>query len=148
MARQLMSSAKIVRVMNGAAAGTTDVLTSSAIDTSGYSSVTIVAAVGTLTSGAVTTLKLQQSSDDAGADDYSDILGSSQAWADDDDNQQIIAEVHRPGKRYIKALITRATANAVVDGIWAILYNANQTPSADTSTASTEVHVTPAEGTA
>lgn len=142
-------SEKVIRVMNGVVAGTTD-QTSSAIDTLGFDGVKIYSAFGTITSGAVTSVKVQQSSDDASADAYADLEGTSITVADDDDNQVVVHDIYRPRERYLKVVIDRGTQNAVIDGIIAVLYGGRVQPATnDASTVvSREVHASPAEGTA
>lgn len=143
------SREKVIRVMNGVTAGTTD-QTSSAIDTLGYDGVKIYTAFGAITSGAVTSVKVQQSSDDASADAYADLEGTSITIADDDDNQVAVHDIYRPRERYLKVVVDRGTQNAVIDGIIAVLYGARELPTTDdTSTVvSREIHASPAEGTA
>lgn len=144
----LSNYVKTVRVMNGVAAGTTD-QTSSAIDTLGFAGVRVLVAFGAITGGAVTSIYLQQSSDDAATDAYSDIAGTSQTVADTDDNKVFISEVWKPGKRYLKCVVDRGTQNAVIDGVWAELYGAaNEVATQDTTVGGFEHFNTPAEGTA
>lgn len=140
---------KILRVLNAVAAGTTD-QTSSAVDTAGWDSCEFVALFGTLTATQVTKLKAQQSSDDGVADDYTDLLGSlTPAMADADSNKMIRLEIVRPRKRYLKCVVDRGTANAVIDGVIAILRRADKLPITQHSTVSqNEAHNAPAEGTA
>lgn len=129
-------------------AGTTGLLTEG-VDTLGYEGVCFKIAFGAITSGAATSVKLQQSDDNGVSDGYSDIVGSSQTVADTDDGKIVLLDVHRPQKRYLCAAISRATQNATVDYMEAILYNGNQVPiTADSTVASQEIFVSPAEGTA
>ena len=92
---------KILRVMNAVAAGTTD-QTSSAVDMAlegGWESCEFVALFGTLTATQVTTIKAQQSSDDAATDAYSDLAGSATAaLADGDSNKIARLQIVRPLK--------------------------------------------------
>lgn len=143
------NSERVIRVMNAVAAGTTD-QTSSAIDTANFEGVKIYTAFGTITSGAVTSVKIQQSSDDGSADAYADLAGTSVTVADDDDNQVVVHDIFRPRERYLKVVVDRGTQNAVIDGIVAVLYGARENPTTDdTSTVvGRETHVSPAEGTA
>lgn len=138
-----------IRVMNGVAAGTS-VQTSSVIDMAGYDGVKINTAFGAITTGAVTSVKLQQSSDDGAADAYSDLEGSSVTVADDDDNQVVIHDLYRPQKRYVKVVVTRGTQNAVIDGITAMRYGARKHPTTDDSATivSRKLLASPDEGTA
>jgi cytochrome c oxidase assembly protein Cox11 len=140
---------KVIRVMNGVVAGTS-AQTSSAIDTAGFEGVKIYSAFGTITSGAVTTVKVQQSSDDGSADAYADLLGTSVTVADDDNNQVVVHDIYRPRERYLKVVIGRGTQNAVIDGVVAVLYGPKESPTTDdtTTVVARETHVSPAEGTA
>lgn len=140
---------KVIRVLDAVAAGQTT-QTSSAIDTAGYDGVKIYSLFGAITAGAVTSVKVQQSSDDAVADAYADLAGSSISVADDDDNQVVVHDIYRPRERYLKAVISRATQNAVIDGIVAVLYCAAKAPTTDdaTTVVGRETHSSPAEGTA
>lgn len=141
---------KIVRVSNAAAAATTDI-TSSAVDMTGFNSCTFLVPFGTITAGAVTSVKVQQSSDDGVSDGYSDLEGTSVTVADDDDNKIAQIEVVKPAKRYLKCIVDRGTQNAVVDGIIAVLSNSDSGPVSTHSTiitAGREIHETPDEGTA
>ena len=145
----LLSNVAVRRVMNAVAAGQTD-QTSSAIDTQGYDGVMIIASVGTLSAGAVTSLRAQSSSDDGGSDAYADLAGSDQAFAQaTDSNKQVVLDIFRPRERYIKAVLKRATGNAVIDGITAILYRSAQRPVVQGSTVAKSKSLnSPAEGTA
>jgi hypothetical protein len=148
----LTENARISRVMNGVAAGTT-VQTSSAVDMAadgGYDGVLFIAMVGALTANQVTALKAQQSSDDGSADAYSDIEGSKAGpLADGDSNDCLAIDIYRPTKRYLKAVLLRATANAVIDGIVAIQYKGRLPPvSQAAELIDLQRLVSPAEGAA
>lgn len=140
----------VKRVMNAVAAGTTD-QTSSAVDTQGFNTCTFIVLLGTLTTGAVTGAKVQQSSDDGASDTYADLEGTAKAIADSDDNKMLVIEVTKPRERYLKCVVTRSTQNAVIDGVLAILSNKGpgKLPvTEDATVAGSELHVSPAEGTA
>jgi hypothetical protein len=142
---------RVDRVMNAVAAGTTD-QTSSAVDMfadNGYDEVTFLALFGTLTANQVTSLRVQQSDDDGSADAYSDILGSASAALADADSNKCLAVTVRPQKRYVKCIIDRATANAVIDGMLAIQSKPRKQPTTQPSDiVGWECHDYPAEGTA
>lgn len=140
---------KISRILNAVAAGTS-VQTSSAIDMQGFDGVLIVAGVGALTATQVTSLKAQQSSDDGSTDSYGDLEGTLVGpLADGDGNKLLVLDIYKPEKRYLKALVNRATANAVIDFVIAIQYHRGDVPMTHASSvAFSEAHVTPAEGTA
>lgn len=147
MARQYITHDKFTRISNAVAAGSTDVACT-AIDMQGYESVVFGVMVGTLTANAVTGVHVQQSDDDGSADAYSDLAGTGVVIADDDDNGMILCEVVKPQKRYVKLIIDRATANAVVDGAFAIQYNGRKEPvTQPASIVGTGVTYSPIEGT-
>jgi hypothetical protein len=145
----LSKQAKVTRLSNAAAAATTDV-NGTGLDMTGFDGVLFVALFGTLTTTHVTSMKAQQSSDNASADDYSDIAGSSSgAMADGDSNKMILLDVFRPTKQWVRPVVDRGTANAVLDGIIAIQYAARDIPITQGSTVSVQDYVIAAdEGTA
>ena len=146
----LGNAVKFIRVMNSVAAGTGDTQTSSAVDTAGFDGCLFAVHLGAITATAVTTVKAQQSSDDGATDAYADLAGSAQTPADTDDNKIVLIDIFRPQERYLKALVVRATANVVIDGIDAILYNADVKPTVQDATTvfGLETFASPAEGTA
>lgn len=143
------SNCVVQRVLNAVAAGTTD-QTSSAVDMEGFEGCFFIALFGTLTATQVTSIKAQQSSDDGGSDAYSDLEGTSVGpLADADSNKALVLDVYRPQKRYLKCVVDRGTANAVIDGVFAIKYGARKAPVSNGSTVSaSEVAISPDEGTA
>lgn len=142
---------RIERCMNGVVAGTSD-QTTSAVDMQAggfFDEVTFLVLFGALTANQVTTIKVQQSSDDGSADDYTDIEGSASPALADADGNKMIAYTVRPSKRYLKLIIDRGTANAVIDGVIAIKRFAREVPvTQPTTITSWEVADYPAEGTA
>lgn len=140
---------KLTRVSNAVAAGTTDV-NSASVDMQGFDAVAFVVAFGTITAGAATSIKVQQSSDDGSADDWTDLEGTGVTVADDDDNQIAVVDVTHPSKRHLRCVVDRGTQNAVVDGIVAVQYRPDSVPTThDAATVvGVETHATPAEGTA
>lgn len=148
MSYMLAKNVKVIRAMNAVAAGTTD-QTSSWIDTAGFDGIVFITAFGTITSTAVTSVKIQQSTASDGTNG-ADLEGTSITVADDDDNQMTVHDIYRPRERYLAAVVDRGTANAVIDGIVAILYNGVKAPvTHDASTVvSAEYFASPAEGTA
>ncbi len=144
----LLKNTKIVRHNNGAAAGTTTITPSAGVDMQGFNSAMFLVLLGALTDTTVPSIKIQQSDDDGVADGYSDLAGTAYAVTDADDNKVIAVEILRPTKRYLKLILARATANAVLDGILCILGNPIGPLPITQTTLGNEVHVTPAEGTA
>ena len=149
MSFNLTKAAKATRVSNAVAAGTTDVECSS-VDMKGFRSVTFVVAFGAITSGAVTSVKAQQSSDNGVADSFADLEGTAISVDDDDDNQIVLLEIDEPLERYVRLVVDRGTQNAVVDGVVALQHNAAIEPVTHDSTTlcDSEYHHAPAEGTA
>jgi hypothetical protein len=143
----LARNVKITRVLNAAAAGQT-VQNGAVIDMANYEGVVFIAAFGTLASGAVTGLKAQQGLQ-SNLSDAADLAGTALAIADTADNKLLVLDVFRPAKRYVRAVVTRGTADAVIDGVVAIQYGTRVLPATQDSTvAGIETHVSPVEGTA
>lgn len=123
----LTDKTKTTRVMNAVAAGTTS-QTSSVIDMQGFDGCRFTALFGALTATQVTSLKVQQS-DNSDGSSAEDLTGASTAaLADGDGNKCLIVDVLRPTKRYLKAVVVRGTANAVIDGVIAEQYTARTLP--------------------
>lgn len=135
-----------VTTTNGAAG--TSAITSAAVDTAGFSNCTFVVPLGPITAGAVTSLKVQQSSDDAVADTYDDIQGTNQTILDTDDDKVKYVDILRPGKRYLKLVISRATQNATVGSVVAILSGSRVRPVTQGSNVAGEQWIGAPEGTA
>lgn len=130
----LFKNIAVTRPLNSVAAGTSN-QTSSAVDMQGYDGCVFIAHLGTLTATQVTSLKVQSSTDDGSTDAYADITGSAtSAAADADSNKMLIVDVFRPAERYLKAVVVRGTANAVIDGVTAIRYRGRKAPISQSST--------------
>ena len=138
---------KVTRALNGVVAGTSN-QNGSVIDMSGFEGVQFVALFGALTATQVTSLKVQQGNLADGSD-MADLEGSLHtALADTDGNKCLVTDVFRPQKRYVRAVVTRGTANAVIDGVIALQYSARVQPVTNDSTVkATELLVSPDEGT-
>jgi hypothetical protein len=137
----LLKDAKIIKVSNGATAGTSEV-DGSAVDMSGFNSVCYIVDLGTVTDGSVLTLQIQ---DGPTSSPTTNMTGASATFtASGSSNTTMIVDVQKVQQRYNRAKFTRTTDNAVVNTILAILYNANSKPvTLDASVlASTEVEAT------
>lgn len=121
------------RAMNAQAAGTGDTLNGNIHDTKDKESIAFIAAFGAIVSGAVTTFKLQQG-DAANGSDMADVTGASISVADTDDNKLQILELIQPQKRYVRSVVVRATQNATVDSIIAVLTGSKVRPVTQNST--------------
>jgi len=141
----LLKSGKVTRVTNAVAAGTTD-SNSSSVDMQGFESVMFIALFGTITATAVTSIHAEQSADDS---TFADLESTSISIDDDEDNMVLVLEVIKPTDRYVRCVVDRGTANAVIDGVIAIQYNARNVPTTQdaTTVADSESHVEPDEGT-
>lgn len=107
------------RVMNAVAAGTS-VQNSAWVDTLGADYVEFHSWFGALTATQVTNVKLQYSVD--GLTTLGDVAGSLSAnLADGDSNKGIRHAIYKPTSRYVRAVVTRGTANAVIDGVFALI---------------------------
>lgn len=145
MTNGLSETTKLTRVSNAVAAGTT-AIESASIDTSGFDGVSFVVATGAIVSGAVTSIKLQGSADDA---DWSDLEKTGQTIADDDDNKVFVADVLLPTHKYIRCVVSRATQNATIDSIVAMQYRASHEPvEHDATVGGTNLRPAPLAGTA
>ncbi|CAB4192401.1 hypothetical protein UFOVP1236_32 [uncultured Caudovirales phage] len=146
MKRPFEHSKTVLCVTTAAGAAGTSAITSTAVDTQTFEGVRFLVMIGPVVAGAVTSIKIQQSDDDGVADGYSDLLGTSQTIADDADNTHIYVDIYRPGKRYLKLVVSRATQNATIGGVIAELYAHDTLPV--TQVATGETFISPAEGTA
>ena len=142
---QLSTSVLPIRVSNAVAAGTTNV-NSSWVDVANADGVRFIAMLGTLTANQVTRMKLQGACN-SNQSDAADLLDSTTGnviqtanAADTDTNKILVASVFKPKVRYVRAVVIRGTANAVVDGILAeetlrnpLAYTASSTQSGATA---------------
>ena len=149
----LNESVRLVRASNAVTAGSSD-SNGTGVDLSadgGYCGVMFILAVGTLSSSQVTTLKAQVSSDDGSNDAYADLADTqTTAMSDDDDNQLVVLDVYQPPEKWVRPVVERATANAVIDSVVAVLYRNRTVPTThDTTTVQTSlVAAQKSEGTA
>jgi hypothetical protein len=117
-------------VLIDTAAGTADVLSSDIVDMAGFEGCMFVCKVGDATATAVGTLTVQQNTVNA-AGGMAALAGDAVAYtfaAADGDDDLLIIDVYKPQERYLRAQLTRATANIVVNGIIAIQYGAKKAP--------------------
>lgn len=146
---QLSNHTKITRVLNAVAAGTST-QTSSAIDMAGFDGVRFIVSLGAVTSTGVPAVKASDCDTTGGS--YNDILGSlgTAYTASTDDNKVWVIDIFRPTHRFVKCIVTRATANAVIDGIIAEQYGARFQPKTDDATTALgrKVLSSPIDGTA
>jgi hypothetical protein len=147
--RNLHGTILPVRHSNAVAAGTTDIEPATGVDMAGFKGCYFIVLFGTITATAVTSIKVQSDTVSTMDTDPQDLTGTSITVAADDDNQMAIVDVWNPRERYLRCVVDRGTANAVVDGIIAIKYGARKRPvTLGATVVASEFHQAPAEGTA
>lgn len=126
MSGQFLEDVKITKLNDATAAGTTTI-NSAVVDMQGYDGCVFLTSVGTIVSTGTATVKVQQDVT-SGMSTAADLAGSGQAFVDTDDNKSVAVDVKRPLERYVRLVVTRATANSDWSPIWALQYRARQTP--------------------
>lgn len=118
----LLKNLEFRRVLGPVVAGTST-QTTSAVNMSGVQTVLFVVGLGTITAGGVVTCTLRGSNDDSTYGDLEDDADANQEVTiyDSEDNLLVLIEVVKPRQKYIKLQIVRATANAVIDLVIAIM---------------------------
>jgi hypothetical protein len=134
MTPSLLKDAKITRVTNAVAAGQA-ATASDILDMSGFEGVVFIAALGDVSDTSVVTLTAQQNTANS-TSGMATLSGSATftAGASDADNKLLVLDVYRPRERYVRAVFTSATANAVKDGVIAIQYGPRVMPVTQGST--------------
>ena len=129
------------------AAGSSDV-SSEYVDTAGFDGVRFLIGFGAITSGAATSIKVQQCDTSGGS--YADLEGTAQTVADTNDNKCFSVEITHPRERYLKVKTLRATQNSAIDFLVAELFNVHgPVPVTQHATVvGSEIFDAPAEGTA
>lgn len=146
LGKNLLNNVKITRVLaavaDGQAASASDIL-----DMEGFEGVLFIAKVADVTKGSVLTLAAQQSTiNDAGG--MATLSGTVTYTADaaDADDDLLVLDVFKPRERYVRAVFTSATQNAVKDGVIAIQYGARKVPITQGSTVlDSDTLISPAE---
>src|ERR1043166_586765 len=131
--RSLLKDSKITRVSNSAVAGTTDI-DSARVDMTGFDSVMFIALLGDVTSTSALQLIAKSNAADSTSSSTTEKAGTAiTAGASDYDNKALVVDLHKPQNRYAYCTLVIDTANAVVDGIIAIQYNARSVPTSQPS---------------
>jgi hypothetical protein len=143
----LSKNVKIVKALDYAS-GTAD-RSGATLDMQGYLGVMMVVQFAAVAAGATVSIKAQQG---AAADlaDAADLAGSKIVVADDDDNQVFVLDIYRPAERYVRVVIDNDASNASAQSALYYLYGGTELPVSNnvTDAVTTELHVSPAEGTA
>lgn len=150
MERSLLKNAEFGRIKVAQVAGTSDVITSDAVDMQGFEHALFIVTLGAVTSTGTIALKLQQSEDNASADDYSDLEGSALSNVGDaSSNKVLIIEALNTQKRWLKLVAARATAAIAVDSIQVIKFGSKKSPVDQPASVDGSLQlVGPVEGTA
>jgi hypothetical protein len=142
---ELIKGGKIVPLITiTAGAAGTSAINSSVIDFADCEGALIVVQTGPIVAGAVTSFKFQGG---ATSSPSTDIEGTAQTIADDDDNEVFYLDIRRPVHRYGRIVVSRATQNATVSAV-AILYGSRDKPTTQAAGVTGEVFSSPAAGTA
>jgi hypothetical protein len=128
MADDLCKVTKLVRASNAVAAGSAD-SNGDIIDTHGARHALFNFHFGAIVAGAVTGVKIQHS-DASNMSGAVDITGSAVSIADTDDDKLVQVEVKHITKRYLRAVVTRATQNATLNGATCLLHGLMRTEQA------------------
>lgn len=139
----LSKNCKVILIEAAAGSAGTELL-SDAVDMQGFDGCMFVGSIATANAGNYA--KVQQSSDDGSTDTYADLTGTKLVTGDNGDS--FLIDIYRPRERYLKLSIIRAGANTATGDVYAILYHAKDMPTSHGSTIDSEVHASPAEGTA
>ena len=123
MIESVLKASKIDKVLIATADGTDDSLSGDILDLQDCDSVTGIAILGDVTTTAVVTLKAYTGDEPALGDGaYETVTATVTADATSADNKLLVLDVIKPGKRYCRFDLVRATANAVVDGVIGLRY--------------------------
>lgn len=120
------------------------------LDMKGFGAAAIIVKFAAIAGSAATTIKAQQSSDAGVADGWSDLEGTSQTIADDDDDQVFIIDLINPTKRYVRLYVDKDAAHNTAETALYMQYQPMVIPVVQTvaSEVTYEAHASPAEGTA
>ena len=144
----LSKNVKISRAISPAdgTAATTDI-NGVTLDMQGFEGVLMEVVMGAITGTAVTSIKAQQGAE-SDLSDAADLEDTGQSIADSDDNEIFYIDLYRPTERYVRVVVDRGTANAVVASATYFQYGAKEGPVSHGTYVSGEIHVGPDEGTA
>lgn len=145
----LLNRTQRVMCKTNVAAGTSDITDAVAVDTQGFGGCMFIFHFGTITTNAVTGVRvagLDTSSPTEGTDN---LAGTALAVPDTSSDKIVSIDIYRPTTRYLRPVVDRATQNAVLNSIVAILYDPMEIPvTAHASDVANEVTVSPIAGTA
>ncbi len=131
----LLRDSVITVVSPAAVAGTTDI-DSARVDMTGFDSVMFIAVLGDVLITSALTLVAKSNAADSTSSSTTEKTGTiiASAGATSEDSNAMIVDLHRPTLRYAYCTLIIDTANAVVDCIIAIQYNAKSVPTTQGAT--------------
>ena len=117
------------------------------LDMTGFDAVLMAVRFGAITATAVTSIKAQQG---AASDmtDAADLAGTGQTVAVADALEMFVIDLMRPREQYVRVVVDRGTANAVIEDAWYLQYRAKALPTTQGSGINAEQHLAVTEGTA
>ena len=132
--KNFLTSHKLAVVEAAAAAGQTT-LTSDVVDMKSFRNCAFLALLGDVSDTSVLTLTLQLGDESDGSDMAdTELAATFTAGASDADSKLLAVECQSPAKRYVRAKLTRGTANAVLGGIIAIQSQPHTLPTTQDAT--------------
>lgn len=137
----LSKNSKLILVKTAQADGTS-AITTTTIDTHGFSGVMIFGSIDTANAG---NFAKARQGNAANMSDAADLAGTKVTPASNGD--QFLIDIYKPAKRYINVVVTRGASTATQE-IFALLYEPSKAPTTHASTVVAETHISPAEGTA
>ena len=105
----------------------TSAINGSVIDTANAEGVLFLVRLGAITTGAVTSIKVQHGNV-SNLSDAADVAGTRQTIADTADDSIVYVDFKHPSKRYVRLVVSRATQNAVIASAEAVLYGVRSQP--------------------
>lgn len=134
MILSLLKQAKFDKMLDDTAAGTDDTINGDILDLQNCDSITGIVGLGDVANTAVVTLKAYTGDESDLSDGaYESVTATVTADATSADNKLLILDVIKPGKRYVRFDVVRATANAEIDAGVSIRYNYRAMPTTQPS---------------
>jgi hypothetical protein len=132
-------------VISAAAAAATTAVNSSIIDMTGFDGVLFVAVTGVLTISSVVTLTIQENTLNQTGGMTAIPAGNTAAYTalGTETLNGFQVDVYRPQQEFLRAVLTRSAANAVVNSIVAIQYQANHKPTVQDASVLASAFVAP-----
>lgn len=141
-----MESIKVLDVADYSSAATDK--NSAGVDMQGFEWCIFIVKLAAVAAAAVTSIKLQESTDNGVVDTFADLEGTAQSIAADDDNQTFAIGIYRPKERYVRCVVDKDATNACAESIVAVCGGGGGPNLASvTDEITLEMHYSPAQGT-